>query len=218
MKKWSIRTKITLLFTIALTLMAALTCLIVFSVSYQVIQKTVRDSLIENVERNVDEIEYYDSLNEIEPDRDFTNHVDQLFSYESGFLEIDDDFLKQINGVHTSLYNSKQELIYGENPIAVASQSVELKNAVLQTIRVEHTQYYIFDRLLETGKQDLWLRGVVSEAQGQAELSSIARLSLILMPLLILLSVFVSYFFAGRILKPIRQISDTVLRISTGND
>ena len=60
MKKWSIRTKITLLFTIALTLMATLSCLIVFSVSHQVIQKTVRDNLIENVERNVDEIEYYE--------------------------------------------------------------------------------------------------------------------------------------------------------------
>ncbi len=40
MKKWSIRTKITLLFTVALTLMATLSCLIVFSVSHQVIQKT----------------------------------------------------------------------------------------------------------------------------------------------------------------------------------
>ena len=49
MKKWSIRTKITLLFTVALTLMATLSCLIVFSVSHQVIQKTVRDKLIENV-------------------------------------------------------------------------------------------------------------------------------------------------------------------------
>ena len=57
MKKWSIRTKITLLFTVALTLMATLSFLIVFSVSHQVIQKTVRDNLIEYVERNVDEIE-----------------------------------------------------------------------------------------------------------------------------------------------------------------
>ena len=89
MKKWSIRTKITLLFTVALTLMATLSCLIVFSVSHQVIQKTVRDNLIENVERNVDEIEYYETLDEIQPDPDFTNHVDLLFPYKSGFLEVD---------------------------------------------------------------------------------------------------------------------------------
>ena len=165
MKKWSIRTKITLLFTVALTLMATLSCLIVFSVSHQVIQKTVRDNLIENVERNVDEIEYYETLDEIQPDPDFTNHVDLLFPYKSGFLEVDDDFLKQINGVFTSLYNQDQELIYGENPIAVASQSVEFKNSVIQTANADHTKYYIFDRMLKTGSQDLWLRGVVSKNQ-----------------------------------------------------
>ena len=148
MKKWSIRTKITLLFTVALTLMATLSCLIVFSVSHQVIQKTVRDNLIENVERNVDEIEYYETLDEIQPDPDFTNHVDLLFPYKSGFLEVDDDFLKQINGVFTSLYNQDRELIYGENPIAVASQSVEFKNSVIQTVNADHTKYYIFDWII----------------------------------------------------------------------
>ena len=126
--------------------------------------------------------------------------------------------LKQINGVFTSLYNHDQELIYGENPIAVASQSVEFKNSVIQTVNADHTKYYIFDRMLKTGSQDLWLRGVVSKNQGHAELSSITRLSLILMPLLILLSVLISYLFSGQILKPIRQISDTALHISTGND
>mgnify|MGYP000715512520 CR=1 FL=1 len=50
-----------------------------------VIQKTVRDNLIENVERNVDEVEYYETLDEIQPDPDFTNHVDLLFPYKSGF-------------------------------------------------------------------------------------------------------------------------------------
>ena len=57
---------------------------------------------------------------------------------------VDDDFLKQINGVFTSLYNQDQELIYGENPIAVVSQSVEFKNSVIQTDNADHTKYYIF--------------------------------------------------------------------------
>lgn len=41
------------------------------------------------------------------PDPDFTNHVDLLFPYKSGFLEVDDDFLKQINGVFTSPLQSR---------------------------------------------------------------------------------------------------------------
>ena len=56
MKKWSIRMKITLWFAGALVLMVALTYGVLLSVSHQVIQKTVRDGLIETVENNVDEI------------------------------------------------------------------------------------------------------------------------------------------------------------------
>ena len=48
--------KITLWFAGALVLMVALTYGVLLSVSHQVIQKTVRDGLIETVENNVDEI------------------------------------------------------------------------------------------------------------------------------------------------------------------
>ena len=88
MKKWSIRTKITLLFTVALTLMATLSCLIVFSVSHQVIQKTVRDNLIENVERNVDEIEYYETLDALDaPSRVSGRVTAQLELAQAGTFE-----------------------------------------------------------------------------------------------------------------------------------
>lgn len=43
----------------------SLTYGVVLSVSRQVMQKTVRDGLIETVESNVGDIEYYDSLDEM---------------------------------------------------------------------------------------------------------------------------------------------------------
>ena len=57
MKHLSIRLKITLWFTAFLVFVVALTYAGILSVSNQVIQKTIRDSLIETVEHNVDEIE-----------------------------------------------------------------------------------------------------------------------------------------------------------------
>lgn len=57
--------KITLWFAGALVLMVALTYGVLLSVSHQVIQKTVRDGLIETVENNVDEIEFYETLDEM---------------------------------------------------------------------------------------------------------------------------------------------------------
>ena len=215
MKKWSIRMKITLWFAGALVLMVALTYGVLLSVSHQVIQKTVRDGLIETVENNVDEIEFYETLDEM----NLAGDVDQFMAWKDGYLEVDDDFLDQVNGIYTALYDSSQSLLYGENPIAMESLEIPLENAVIRKLKVEGVLYYIFDRELEgEGLGGLWLRGVVSEEQTRAEMSSITRLSLVLMPLLLILAVIGGYIIAGRMLWPVRKISETAEEICNGND
>lgn len=155
MKKWSIRMKITLWFAGALVLMVALTYGVLLSVSHQVIQKTVRDGLIETVENNVDEIEFYETLDEM----NLAGDVDQFMAWKDGYLEVDDDFLDQVNGIYTALYDSSQSLLYGENPIAMESLEIPLENAVIRKLKVEGVLYYIFDRELEgEGLDGLWLR------------------------------------------------------------
>ena len=84
---------------------------------------------------------------------------------------------------------------------------------------MEGVLYYIFDRELEgEGLGGLWLRGVVSEEQTRAEMSSITRLSLVLMPLLLILAVIGGYIIAGRMLWPVRKISETAEEICNGKD
>ena len=207
--------KITLWFAGALILMVALTYGVLLSVSHQVIQKTVRDGLIETVEDNVDEIEFYETLDEM----NLADDVDQFMAWKDGYLEVDDDFLDQVNGIYTALYDSSQSLLYGENPVTVESREISLENAVIQKLKVEGVQYYIFDRKLDgDGLDGLWLRGVVSEEQTRAEMSSITRLSLVLMPLLLILAVIGGYIVAGRMLRPIRKISETAEEIGNGSD
>ena len=83
--------KITLWFAGALVLMVALTYGVLLSVSHQVIQKTVRDGLIETVENNVDEIEFYETLDEM----NLAGDVDQFMAWKDGYLEVDDDLAGQ---------------------------------------------------------------------------------------------------------------------------
>lgn len=123
MKRLPIRLKITLWFTASLLFVVAVTYVVILSVSDQVIQKTIRDSLIETVEHNVDEIEYYHSIDDV----DLTNDVDHFIAYGDGFLEVDDDFLDAVNQVYTSLYGSDQTLLYGENPIAGESLACRVR-------------------------------------------------------------------------------------------
>lgn len=215
MKHLSIRFKITFWFTAALILVVCFTYFIVFSISNQIIQKTIKDNLIETVENNVDEVEYYSNIDNIYS----SNEVDHYIEYKGGYLEIDDDFLDEVNEVYTALYNSDIILIYGENPISLETSSVKFIDSLLQKIRVEGVTYYIFDRKLTAkGLDNLWMRGVVSETQGSLQMSSIERLSLIVLPVLVLLAFIGGYLIAGRMLKPIQKITETANRIGKEND
>lgn len=215
MKRFSIRFKITFWFTAALIIIVFFTYFVVLSVSNQIIQKTIRDSLIETVEHNVDEVAYYVNIEDV----DLSNDVDHFVEYEGGYLEVDDDFLDEVNEVYTGLYRADNSLIYGENPISRQVSELKFIDAQVQSKNINGTLYYIFDRKLTAkGLDGLWLRGVVSEAQGSVQMSAITRLSLILLPLLVLLASVGGYLITRRMLQPIQKISETANQIGNGND
>ncbi|MCD7982211.1 MAG: ATP-binding protein [Clostridiales bacterium] len=215
MKNLSIRAKITLWFSAVLIVVVALTYLVILSVSSQIIQKTIRDNLIQTVENNVDEIEYYTSIDFA----DMAEDPDFYLRYGDGFIQVDDDFLDRVNQIYTSLYQSDGTLVYGINPISRETGDIAFTDSQIQKVTVDGTLYYIFDRKLELeGLEDLWLRGIVSETQGAAELSSISRTSLILLPSLLILAIIGGYMIARRTLRPIKQIADTASEIRQGDD
>ena len=106
MGRFSIRLKITIWFTAALVVIVLFAYLMIFVVSRQILIKTIQDSLVETVENNVDEIEYFSGMDEIRTDAD----IDYLIDYRKGYLEIDDDFLSKVNEVYTGLYDEKSRL------------------------------------------------------------------------------------------------------------
>ena len=215
MKNLSIRVKITLWFAIALVIVVSLTYAVILSISNKVFQKTIKDNLMNTVENNIDEVEYFSNINE----DDLLDNDDYFISYGNGFIEVEDDFLEVVNQVYTALYDSSLTLLYGENPIAKSTSSVRLKESVIQTITIGRVTYYIFDRALpQDGLEGLWLRGVVAETQGKEEVSSIARLSLILLPILVLFAIIGGYLIARKALRPIKQISEAASQIGKGDD
>lgn len=215
MKRLSIRSKITLWFSAVLILVVALTYFVILSVSSQIIRKTIQDNLILAVENNVDEIEYFSSVDSV----DIDEGLDYYIHYNNGYVQVDDDFLDKVNQIYTSLNTSDGSLVYGVNPIARETAEMAFLDSEVQTVTVDGTLYYVFDRKLEReGLEDLWLRGIVSETQGETELSAISRTSLILLPSLLLLAIIGGYLIARRTLKPIQQISETASQIRQGDD
>ena len=108
MKNLSIRLKITLWFTVTMIIVVIFAYLAVFAVSRQILIKTIQDSLVQNVENNVDEIEYHSDISQLLK----THRYDYLIKYGNGYLDIDDDFLSKVNEVYTSLYSKKFVLFF----------------------------------------------------------------------------------------------------------
>lgn len=215
MKNLSIRLKITLWFAVALFVIVAITYVVILTVSNQVIQKTIRDTLLHTVEDNVDEVEFYTDISQV----DIANSVDHFIMYNSGYLEVDDDFLDEVNDVYTALYLSDGTLMYGENPLAVALADLEFSDSEIRERTVNGELYYILDRhLTQKGLEDLWLRGVVSEHQGEVQMHEISTLSLIILPIILIAAVLGGYFIAKRMLRPIKQIANAAENISRGGD
>lgn len=213
MKKLSIRTKITLWFSAVLAVIVFLAFVIVFFVSDAVLQKGVRDNLVETVENNVGEIKYFGTLQEATD-----SGGDLYLKYREGYLEIDDNFLDQVNGIYTGLYTEDGALLYGVN-LLYRGGAKAFQNGGIQTLTVEGEGYYVFDRRLEQGElEGLWLRGIVSKRQGYVQQSAIVRISLIVMPILVILAVLGGYLIAGRALRPIREIESAAKAICEGKD
>lgn len=214
MKRAKLQWKLTCWFSAALLLMALLTFVIVFFVSHSVLQKNLKDELIHTVEDNLDEVEFYRSVSQMHIDGD----TDQYIHYGVGYLEIDDDFLDQVNGICTGLYRENGELLYGENPITEV-EIPAFADGVCHTVRQGGEVYYLFDRQLEQSPiRELWLRGVVAESQGDAPLRRIVRICLWCLGAMVLFAIGGGVAITRRALRPIRDLSQTAAQISGGDD
>ena len=215
MRQLPIRFKITLWFTAALLVMFLSSYLLVRYLEHQGLQKNIRDNLVETAEHNVDEVEFYTNMDNI----DLYNETDYFSVYRNGYLEIDDDFLDQVNEVYTGLYSTDMVLLYGENPVSRNTATLPFSDSKIQRVKEKGILYYIYDRKLTAkGLEGLWLRGVVSEQQGLEHILQVTRLSLQILPLLVLVSAIGGYFLTKKMLKPIQEISNSAAKIGTGDD
>jgi hypothetical protein len=215
MKNLSIRWKITLAFSAAILLMTLLTMLSELVINETVIQKGIRDMLVETVEDNVDEVEFYEEVDEEE----LEEGKDIYLEYRGGLLEIDDDYLDVVNGIYTSLYTQEGEFLYGETIFDSKTEDREFVDGSIKTVKIKKERYYIYDRqLVGEGLDGLWLRGMVSMRQGTDRILFAIRVSFFLLPLFGLLSVASGYFIAGKSMQPIKQIQSTVDRIRESED
>ncbi|MBR6350611.1 MAG: HAMP domain-containing histidine kinase [Lachnospiraceae bacterium] len=213
MRNRSIRFKLVLWGTIALLVLAGVTLAAVLGASSLVLRGNIRDFLISTVEENVDNIDYVTEPGD--------TRINYYIEYDGGFLEIDLDYMEEVNDVRTGLYTSDGKLLYGENSLAQLTSEIPFDQSRTWSIKSEGIRYDIYDRKVNISSpsgEPLWIRGIVPETRSTAQLNKILNFSLILIPISIILAVIVQYLLADRLLSPIRKIEETAAQISEGND
>lgn len=214
MIKKTLKLKITVWFSAAIIIISCVAVLATVLVSGSVIQKGIRDNLIETVENNLDEVEFYSDYDKLE----FDDPYDLCLEYKDGWLEIDDDFLKSVNGITTSLYD-ENGLIYGDSSIFSGESNPPFKNRFVSSAKTENGTFYVYDIELKlSGAGTLWLRGTVSSQYSITQMNRIFKIVLMLIPLLVLFAIAGGYIIAKRALSPVIEITAAADDIRTGND
>ena len=213
MKNRSIRFRLTAWFSLMMTILVAITFLTLRLTSGAVLRGTVRGYLKSTVEQNAEQISL---VSEKTP-----GGADLYLPYAGRYLAIDRDFMDVINGVYTALYTQEGIMLYGENPLSRQTAEIPFTGTRSWTMTLEEQQYDLYDREIRLGSDSgaaLWVRGIVPETESVLQLRKITRVSLLVLPALLVLVCIAGYFLADRMLSPIRRIEETAERISRGDD
>ncbi len=212
-KKMTIKMRIVIWFALAIFLIEAIMLSLTFAISKSVFNTDIQTQLVNQVDTNAEEIEFYNSLSGQE-----VEIGDQLISYNDGFLEIDDDFCDYINGIYTSLVDENNNLLYGECPVNLGPDQAFTYTQV-DSVKHQGDRFYIYERPLHGGDlEGLWLRGVASQREGTNLLYTIMRFVMLLLPILAILTITGGYALTRRSFAPIQNIARAAEEIGDGDD
>ncbi len=210
MKELSIRFKITMWFSALIVVIVVMTFSLMLAIDRHVLNTDMKKTLIQVVEANAGELEYHEDIvdEEIEPG-------DRYLIYRDGYLEIDDDFLGESQGVFTVIMDEAGNIIYGEQAANVAAE----RSGKVESRIADGEKYYIYSHVLTEGElSGIIVQGMANEDAGETMLTRTVGLSLLLLPLLGVVVIVGGYLLAGRMFNPIRQIISAAEGISDGAD
>ena len=196
MRRLSITSRLVLLHTLMMTVVAAVVLGLLFSISSGEILANVQSRLRERVNESFDDIEVV-----------------------NGSLRFDNDFLEISDGIYLSAYQPPStELLYGRIPYGFDS-GLDFAEDTLRQIASGSTRYYVYDMTVPLPQdQSVMVRGIVSIDQAQSEFQFALRAAMILFPLLILLTALCGYLLSRRAMRPVTRTIAAVQDIRASRD
>ena len=189
----TIKTRVTIYFTLMMVLVVALVLIFMLIVGNRVLTNNAETTLLDVVHDNIDDVEY-----------------------KNGYLDLDELNLYRHN-VYVLIYDDAEQLIGGAG-LRHFEGDDEFLNGQTRDVTIEGEKYLVYDLYVQNPGGNVWLRGITSTDNSFSAVRVIVILSLVLFPILVLLTAVVGWLIARRAFKPVRQITDTVDAISDGSD
>ncbi|MDO4618006.1 MAG: HAMP domain-containing sensor histidine kinase [Clostridia bacterium] len=213
MNKISIKTRITLWYTLIILIISVAALFIMVSVSRDMLINDSKEKLVRSVEHIIPIVNAPDRDNnapDIPPPNNKSmqkNEMDKL----PGFRFFND-------GVHTAVYDEDGNIVNGAIPFEFASE-ISFENEVIQEKVFNGNSHLTYTKEIGGHDGNLYrIVGVISIANESVLLNSVTKTNLILIVILILVAALGGYLILRQAFKPVEKIRNTAKSISESRD
>ena len=190
MKKLSVRLRITLLYTFFMTVLTAASLFLLFSLSSREVLTSTGAELEEEVHESVEEL-----------------------TIQNGEVRVDSDFYSLEKGVYLALYDEQSYFLYGRVPYGVDVQP-EFEDGNLRKLNDRQKKWFVYDQFFKVdGENSVYVRGVTSITDVEEKFYVTMRIALLSLPLMLVVTVLAGFYFTGRTLLPVKQMTGAVKKI-----
>lgn len=190
MKKLSVRLRITLLYTFFMTVLTAASLFLLFSLSSREVLTSTGAELEEEVHESVEEL-----------------------TIQNGEVRVDSDFYSLEKGVYLALYDEQGYFLYGRVPYGVDVQP-EFEDGNLRKLNDRQKKWFVYDQFFKVdGENSVYVRGVISITDVEEKFYVTMRIALLSLPLMLVVTVLAGFYFTGRTLLPVKQMTGAVKKI-----
>lgn len=129
-----------------------------------------------------------------------------------------DDLTVYKRGVYCSFYNTNGELLLSADKEDMDFSDVEFRANKIRTVTSGGKEYYLYDMFVDMEVSGLWIRGVVLTDSHVGITNTILRLTVIILPLILLVTFLGALWISTRTFRPIEKIVATANSINDADD
>ncbi len=137
--------------------------------------------------------------------------------FERGILELDDlDVYRR--GVHCTFFREDGEVILSANKEGLDFLSLPFEENVVRTMEIDGDEYFIYDKYVDMTVSGLWIRGATLVHSSEGVMDLILRLTIILLPTILVLTFIGAMWISARTFRPMEKIVATANSIHDADD